>query len=86
MYVRRCKTGAILKSKICRQCFTLTVHKYIHKAVRHVTLSEHIGAYLTHVRPAPIMFFKLPIMLLSNAPNLSLLCPNYAQLCPIMLH
>ena len=31
------------------------------------------------------MFFKLPIMLLSSAPKISLLCSNYAQLCPIML-
>ena len=37
-------------------------------------------------RPAPIMLFKLPIMLLSNVPKYSLLCPNYAPLCPIMLH
>ena len=37
-------------------------------------------------RPEPIMLFKLPIMLLSNAPKFSLLCPNYAPLCPIMLH
>ena len=37
-------------------------------------------------RPEPIMLLKLPIMLLSNAPNFSLLCPNYAPLCPIMLH
>ena len=38
------------------------------------------------IRPEPIMLFKLPIMLLSNAPKFSLLCPNYAPLCPIMLH
>ena len=37
-------------------------------------------------RPEPIMLLKLPIMLLSNAPKFSLLCPNYAPLCPIMLH
>ena len=37
-------------------------------------------------KPEPIMLLKLPIMLLSNAPNFSLLCPNYAPLCPIMLH
>ena len=37
-------------------------------------------------RPEPIMLFKLPIMLLSNAPKCSLLCPNYAPLWPIMLH
>ena len=37
-------------------------------------------------RPGPIMLFKLPIMLLSNAPKFSLLCPNYALLWPIMLH
>ena len=40
----------------------------------------------TMPRPEPIMLLKLPIMLLSNAPNFSLLCPNYAPLCPIMLH
>ena len=38
------------------------------------------------IRPWPIMHFKLPIMLLSNAPNLSLLCPSWAPLCFIMLH
>ena len=40
-------------------------------------------------RPEPIMLLKLPIMLLSIAPNFYLLCPNYApfaQLCPFMLH
>ena len=37
-------------------------------------------------RHALIMLFKLPIMLLSNAPNFSLLCPNYAQMFPVMLH
>ena len=36
-------------------------------------------------RPEPIMLLKLPIMLLSIAPNFPLLCSNYAQLCPIML-
>ena len=41
---------------------------------------------LVYIRPEPIMLLKLPIMLLSNAPNFSLLCPNYAPLCPIMLH
>ena len=35
-------------------------------------------------RPEPIMLLKLPIMLLSNAPKISLLCSNYAQSCPIM--
>ena len=39
-----------------------------------------------HIRPAPIMHFKLPIMLLSDAPFFSLLYPDYAQLHPIMLH
>ena len=29
-------------------------------------------------RHEPIMLLKLPIMLLSNASNFSLLCPNYA--------
>ena len=33
---------------------------------------------------APIMLLKLPIMLLSNASNFSLLCSNYARLCSIM--
>ena len=42
--------------------------------------------HMVHVRPEPIMLFKLPIMLLSNAPKFSLLCPNYAPVCPIMLH
>ena len=37
-----------------------------------------------HIRPEPIMLLKLPIMLLSNAPKISLLCSNYAQSCPIM--
>ena len=32
------------------------------------------------------MLFKLPIMLLSNAPKYSLSCPNYAPLWPIMLY
>ena len=36
-------------------------------------------------RHAPIMLLKLPIMLLSNASNFSLLCSNYARLCSIML-
>ena len=36
-------------------------------------------------RHEPIMLFKLPIMLLSNAPKFSLLCPNYAPLWLIML-
>ena len=40
----------------------------------------------TIARPGPIMLFKLPIMLLSNVSNVSLLCPNYAPVCPIMLH
>ena len=30
-------------------------------------------------------FIKLPIMLLSNAPKISLLCSSYAQSCPVML-
>ena len=47
-------------------------------------LNCHMCYLLT--RPEPIMLLKLPIMLLSNAPNFSLLCPNYAPLCPIMLH
>ena len=38
------------------------------------------------MRPEPIMLFKLHIMLLSNAPTFSLLCPNYAPLWPIILH
>ena len=38
------------------------------------------------IRSEPIMLFTLPIMPLSNAPKFSLLCPNYAPLCPIMLH
>ena len=46
----------------------------------------YIISYYIHIRPEPIMLFKLPIMLLSNAPKFSLLCPNYAPLCPIMLH
>ena len=32
------------------------------------------------------MLLKLPVMLLSNACKFSLLCPNYAPLCLIMLH
>ena len=36
-------------------------------------------------RHEPIMLLKLPIMLLSNASNFFLLCPNYAPLCSIML-
>ena len=35
-------------------------------------------------RPEPIMLLKSPIMLLDNAPKISLLCFNYAQRCPIM--
>ena len=35
------------------------------------------------VRHGPIMLFKLPIMLSSNASNFSLLCLNYAPLCPL---
>ena len=38
------------------------------------------------IRHKPIVLFKLPIMLLSIAPKFSLLCPNYAPLCPIMLN
>ena len=37
------------------------------------------------VRFEPIMLLKLPIMLLSNAPKISLLYSNYAQSCAIML-
>ena len=37
-------------------------------------------------RPETIMLFKLPIMLLSNAPKISLLGPSYATLWPIMFH
>ena len=37
-----------------------------------------------HSRHGPIMLLKLPIMLLSNASNFSILCPNYARLCSIM--
>jgi len=29
------------------------------------------------------MLLKFPIMLLSNAPKISLLCSNYAQSCPL---
>ena len=36
--------------------------------------------------PGPIMLFKLPVMLLSNAPNFFLLCPVMILLCSIMLH
>ena len=41
-------------------------------------------AYSASGRPEPIMLLKLPIMLLSNAPKISLLCSNYAQSCSIM--
>ena len=53
-----------------------------------LNLSVKMKLHLTLVRSRPerIMLFKLPIMLLSNAPKFSLLCPNYAPLCPIMLH
>jgi len=45
--------------------------------------------WITHpwypmIRPEPIMFLKLPILLLSNASKISLLCSNYAQSCLIM--
>ena len=39
----------------------------------------------TYTKHGLIMLFKLPIMLLSNTQKLSLLCPNYAPLWPIML-
>ena len=38
-----------------------------------------------YIRHEPIMLLKLPIMLSSNASSFSLLCPNYAPLCSIML-
>ena len=34
-------------------------------------------------RHAPIMLLKLLIVLLSNASNFSLLCPNYADYAPL---
>ena len=37
-------------------------------------------------RPEPIMVFKLPIKILSNASKFSLSCANYAPLCPIMFY
>ena len=44
------------------------------------SLENYNMVYSVHActKPEPIMFLKLPIMLLSNAPNFSLLCPNYA--------
>ena len=50
------------------------------------TIVFYVFGILPCSRPERIMLFKLPIMLLSNAPKFSLLCPNYAPLCPIMLH
>ena len=47
---------------------------------------ESQSKFKPNYRPGPIMLFKLLIMLLSNASKFSLLCPNYAPLCPIMLH
>ena len=49
------------------------------------TLKCMYSAQVLQFRPEPIMLFKLPIMLLSNAPKFSLLRPNYAQLWPIVL-
>ena len=58
---------------------------YILYLCKSETIRNH-GQLLAGFRPEPIMLLKLPIvMLLSNAPNFSLLCPNYAPLCPIML-
>ena len=42
--------------------------------------SDHQPARDLVLRPGPIMLFKLPIMLLSNAPKFSIV-PNYAPLC-----
>ena len=54
----------------------------------HIATHFYIQIILSHViiegtRLVP-MLFKLPIVLLSNAPKFSLLCPNYAPLWPII--
>ena len=51
----------------------------------NVLVSQDTSAFITTTH-TPIMLFKLPIMLLSNAPNIALLCPNYAPMFPVMLH
>ena len=61
-------------------CISIHAHVYINSYIHELLI------VLMLTRPEPIMLLKLPIMLLSNAPNFSLLCPNYAPLCPIMLH
>ena len=58
-------------------CYT-----YLLVVLQNVFLNSHRAGQVRH---GPIMLFKLPIMLLSNAPNFSLLCLNYAPFCPIML-
>ena len=49
-----------------------------------IIILAHLQLMSLLIKPEPIMLLELPIMLLSNAPKISLLCSNYAQSCPIM--
>ena len=52
----------------------------------HICTLKILYAVNKLTRPGPIVLLKLSIILLSNAPKLSLLSPNYAPLCHVMLH
>ena len=73
----------ILASYLCtariKKChFGSVLNAYIIIQFNYIFPLDYIGLSL--------MLFKLPIMVLSNAPKIFLLCPNYAPFCPIILH
>ena len=45
------------------------------------TIQAHQAHGYVWTRLVPIMLLKLPVMLWSNAPELSLLCSNHVPLC-----
>ena len=81
-------------SSIAGEWYTAIPYSFIRACVVHVHSCVYVRAWvlkaawkwsgqdLLRPRPEPIMLLKLPIMLLSNASKISLLCSNYA---PIML-
>ena len=67
--------GGVFLCVYCEETFQLSKSR-----------SQHVRNQHAATKPGSIMLFKLPIMLLSNAPKFSLLCLNYAPLYPVMLH
>ena len=65
---------------------------YSYTYVLHIYTPNHNYSYniANQFKPGAIMLFKLPIMILSNAPKFSPLqlaiCPNYTPLYHIMFH